>query len=91
MSTTKPDKTAELTPFQMLGKRGNRGAARGTFTPEIAKLRQKEQAYRTTEAHRRKGVVLAARYPDEAAELLEAERRGLDAERGPLPGDEVAP
>lgn len=57
------------------------------FSPKVAKARSAERVRRATEARRRAWMVLAARYPDEFAELQATERAALDEEKGPLPGD----
>lgn len=68
-----------------------RGAGRPReYDPAVAKARRAEQVRRSTEARRRAWMVLAARHSAEFDRLLAAERAGLDAEKGPLPGDPEA-
>ena len=67
---------------------GQKGPRRKRFSPEVAKARQAEATRRAVEARRRATMILGLRYPDEYEVLLKSERAGVDAERGPLPGDE---
>lgn len=53
----------------------------------VAARRTAERNRRNIESRRRAWNVLASRHPEEFADLLAAERAGVDAERGPLPGD----
>lgn len=71
------------TPFQQRD-----ADRRRRFAPEVAKARASERSRRHAEAQRRANVVLRDRHNDEWRDLYEAERAGLDADRGPLPGDE---
>ena len=86
----------DLSPYQQrrAAKASRRDAGepqeRGTrrkFDPDVAKARQLDRARREQEARRRAAIMLAAAHPEEWDELLTAEKRGVDDERGPLPGD----
>lgn len=66
-------------------------SSRRVYPADVAKERSAEKTRRNVEARRRAWNVLALRYPDEFAGLLATERAGVDAERGPLPGDAVTP
>lgn len=63
-------------------------ARRRRFSAEIAKARQAEQARRYQTAYRRALRALVKVYPDDFEHLYRAARAEVDAERGPLPGDE---
>lgn len=84
-----------MTPYQELRAACAGGAVevvagrprRRRFDEATAKERNAENTRRHSEARRRAHAVLVSRYPAVFAALLEAERAGVDAERGPLPGD----
>lgn len=57
------------------------------YPPEVRKARQQERARRNAETRRRATLILAQRYPEEYEQLMRTEGAGVDAERGPLPGD----
>lgn len=56
--------------------------------PAVAAARAKEQRNRSAEARSRTERALRRAYPDEYDALYAEAKRRVDAERGPLPGDE---
>jgi hypothetical protein len=60
------------------------------FTPEVAKQRVSEQRRRNADARQEARAILARAYPDEYRAHYEAAKARINAERGALPGDEVA-
>lgn len=70
------------TPYQQR----TRGRA-AKFTPDVANERRLERTRRHAEAQRRARLVLQDRHREEYG-LYAVEGAALDAERGPLPGDQ---
>lgn len=86
-----------LTPFQQRradieanrrDEAPTRRGARRKFDPETAKARSAERTRRLMEARRRAVTMLIEAHEDEYDALFGVEQKGVDAERGPLPGDE---
>lgn len=65
-------------------------AGKSAYTPDVAKRRRSERAYRNRQLHSRLAAAFMRRYPQEAANLRKRYTNHIRAERGPLPGDEHA-
>lgn len=75
----------EPTPYQ---QRQRAAGGRRQFPAAIADARRLERTRRHAEAQRRARLVLQDRHRAEYDELYAIEKAALDAERGPLPGDD---
>lgn len=71
------------------GARFEQYEPRDAYPPETAKARKRERNRRHMEARRRALLVLSRAHAEEFERLVAEERRGVDRERGPLPGDEA--
>lgn len=65
-------------------------SGRGKFTAEVAKERANERAKRLLKAQHRAEKILRQRHAEEYAVLRQALLAQINAEAGPLPGDENA-
>lgn len=62
---------------------------RSRFTPEVEEARRQEQRSRNGTASARAKSALLQAFPDEYRTLYEAAKAEINAERGPLPGDDA--
>lgn len=58
------------------------------FDPEVSKAREKDRRGRSAHARSRAVTALCIAFPDEYRQLYLAALEEVNAERGPLPGDE---
>jgi hypothetical protein len=66
----------------------NKADHRRKFSPEVGAVRRNEQQNRSATARMRALHALARAFPDEYRTLYQAAKAEVNAERGPLPGDE---
>lgn len=66
----------------------HRRSRESRFSPEVARARHKESTWRATNARRLAAEALRRLHPDDYESLTVQARARIDAQRGPLPGDE---
>lgn len=82
-------KGSPLVSLESLNKWTNEGGPR-RFPSDVAAARRLESGRRAASAQGRARGELTKRHPDEYHELFRKFRAEIEAERGPLPGDEAA-
>lgn len=92
--TTKETKPRGETAYQEMRRKrvevlgpSLKDRASAEYAEEIREARRLEKNRRYQESRRRAMMVLAARHNIEYLEILAEEVKGLNRERGPLPGD----